>query len=583
MKKLLCILLSVLMLMAVSGTALASSEEITVNATEIDLYFLEDNYASVLSVPEELNQSFLVTVTGTEDVWYEIINDESDPYTYIIEVDENGLVEPKQNEVYVLNTGEYEYYYTAGSCILRVFAGEKTFDITVNVKNYADTYVDEFIDDYIEKNLDDLMTPYEKMEEIAKFVSSYHYSASYSSGRSLFIMGEGDCWAFSGGFVMVAEKAGLDVWIRNANQDPGAGSGHINNMVCLPDGTYYEVECSFGDGDYYITLRNSLFSYRYYGEGEIEVYQYDGKEIPKKLEIPEIIDGKTVVSIGESFLTLDESLEEVVIPETVKNIGESAFNSCYKLKKAKLPSALESLGLFAFTDCDLLTELSSDSENFVVENNVIYNADKTTLIASPTVSGFTIPSSVTKIEEYAFYHNSHLDYVEIPENVKFIGEGAFGDCENLSRVEFAENGVEEIKSFAFANCNSLKKIEIPASVEKIGEYLFMNVNSISDIYCEAESKPDGWAEAWDEYCKSNVHWGYKPSSIVGDVDGNGKVEADDYIELKRIYFGMSNPDDLLNSAKSTVRCDVNSDGTINADDYMLLKRVYFGQAKLQFR
>lgn len=30
-----------------------------------------------------------------------------------------------------------------------------------------------------------------------------------------------------------------------------------------------------------------------------------------------------------------------------------------------------------------------------------------------------------------------------------------------------------------------------------------------------------------------------PEYTLGDVDGNGKVDADDYILLKRVYFGQA--------------------------------------------
>ena len=58
--------------------------------------------------------------------------------------------------------------------------------------------------------------------------------------------------------------------------------------------------------------------------------------------------------------------------------------------------------------------------------------------------------------------------------------------------------------------------------------------------------------------------------IVGDVNGNGKIDARDYLLLKRAYFGTY-----------TLTCtpeaaDVNGNGKIDARDYLLLKRAYFG-------
>ena len=62
----------------------------------------------------------------------------------------------------------------------------------------------------------------------------------------------------------------------------------------------------------------------------------------------------------------------------------------------------------------------------------------------------------------------------------------------------------------------------------------------------------------------------KPDYTIGDVNGNGKIDARDYLLLKRAYFGTY-----------TLTCDlevsdINGNGKIDARDYLLLKRAYFG-------
>ena len=61
--------------------------------------------------------------------------------------------------------------------------------------------------------------------------------------------------------------------------------------------------------------------------------------------------------------------------------------------------------------------------------------------------------------------------------------------------------------------------------------------------------------------------------LPGDIDGNGTVEADDYILLKRVFFGTAKDVDPS-------ICDIDGNGKVEADDYILLKRVFFGTAKL---
>ncbi len=58
--------------------------------------------------------------------------------------------------------------------------------------------------------------------------------------------------------------------------------------------------------------------------------------------------------------------------------------------------------------------------------------------------------------------------------------------------------------------------------------------------------------------------------IIGDVNLNGKIDARDYLLLKRAYFGTFTLDCSLEIA------DINGNGKIDARDYLLLKRAYFG-------
>ena len=68
--------------------------------------------------------------------------------------------------------------------------------------------------------------------------------------------------------------------------------------------------------------------------------------------------------------------------------------------------------------------------------------------------------------------------------------------------------------------------------------------------------------------------------MLGDVNNNGKIDGDDYIILKRIFFGNAKLETLDDSANALARCDVNNSGDIDADDYIQVKRAYFGTAKL---
>ncbi|MBQ9115414.1 MAG: leucine-rich repeat protein, partial [Clostridia bacterium] len=69
------------------------------------------------------------------------------------------------------------------------------------------------------------------------------------------------------------------------------------------------------------------------------------------------------------------------------------------------------------------------------------------------------------------------------------------------------NSVTVIEGSAFLGCGALTSVTIPSSVTSIGG-AFEECSSLKDIYCEAESKPDGWNDGWHD-TRATVHWGAK--------------------------------------------------------------------------
>jgi hypothetical protein len=68
-----------------------------------------------------------------------------------------------------------------------------------------------------------------------------------------------------------------------------------------------------------------------------------------------------------------------------------------------------------------------------------------------SLTGITIPSSVTSIGSYAF-EGCHVTSVTISSSVTSIGAGAFGYCRNLASVTFISANCSIADSTVFRNC-----------------------------------------------------------------------------------------------------------------------------------
>ena len=119
-----------------------------------------------------------------------------------------------------------------------------------------------------------------------------------------------------------------------------------------------------------------------------------------------------------------------------------------------------------------IINLYNESKAFIYEDHVLFNKNKTTLIAYiAREKNYTIPNSVTTIGEGAFKGCHFLTSIKIPNSVTTIGEGAFNGCYSLTSINIP-NSVTTIGKLAFNGCYSLTSINIPNSVTTIENRAF---------------------------------------------------------------------------------------------------------------
>lgn len=243
---------------------------------------------------------------------------------------------------------------------------------------------------------------------------------------------------------------------------------------------YYQTDFYFADGT---------------KEDTVIITGYSGSE--KDIKIPKKIQGKIVEGIGnnafskmdiksvelpDEIITIEKNafafcteLESVKLGKSVESIGDSAFSGCTKLKEITLPANVGSIGALVFNDCDSLEKVEVESGGkLVVENNVIYSADKTLAYCSfgkVDFNGFKFPKELKQFGNFFFYGHDELTSFEIPEGVRTISPDMFVLCTNLKNVTIPDS-VAIIGNSAFLGCSSLEALYIPKSVRKIENFAF---------------------------------------------------------------------------------------------------------------
>lgn len=253
-----------------------------------------------------------------------------------------------------------------------------------------------------------------------------------------------------------------------------------------------------------------------------------------------IVFDSALSTIGNNAFSSYSNLTSITIPEKVTTIGDYAFNYCYSLGNVILPEGLESIGNSAFGDCTSFSSVTIPSSVTFLGSGIYYNCkgsltvncnieDSNSYSSSPfaraSFSKVTVAEGVTHVGKYAFYGNSALTSIILPESLLAIGDQAFyrsglanitipdgvltvgneafyycqsllkakvgrgistlprsvfHGCGYMTSVELSE-GLLKIDQSAFYDCNSLLKVTIPDSVTEIASSAFQRCYKLMQL------------------------------------------------------------------------------------------------------
>lgn len=202
---------------------------------------------------------------------------------------------------------------------------------------------------------------------------------------------------------------------------------------------------------------------------------------------------------------------EIHIPEGVKYICERAFCFAHCIQSVTMPDTLVYIGWYAFYACTSLTKVN-------------------------------LGKGIQQISESNIFDACHIVDLDIPEQVKYIGDMTFQHA-GIKNLHLHE-GLLNIGSSAFAY-NKIKEVEIPNSVQTLGKRCFFGV---SDIYLAEESHPIGLISAITKDTQSYIDKDF--SQLVSISQNGDKIYLPKYIsndnekklDMEYMLYGLMNTD-----------------------------------------
>lgn len=273
------------------------------------------------------------------------------------------------------------------------------------------------------------------------------------------------------------------------------------------------------------------FQYELIDDNTVEITGYTGNADP--LNIPNLIMGKTVVSIGDMAFINNTNISEVRMPDCVKNIGMAAFYSCSFITEIELSGGLETIGEDAFANCARLGSIyfgknvmnlngrlfdgcsnlktitvSKDNPNYRSLNGVLLSKDLSRLVRFPANyedSAYGVPETVFGIDEYAFSGAKNLTDLFLSKGIEKINDNAFINAGALNKVSFSGSAAQWGEVYISDTGNSsLKNINADCGAAYCAKGVKGEVEKYKDSTCSAAGEEEYYCKTCGDFRKDVV-------------------------------------------------------------------------------
>lgn len=248
---------------------------------------------------------------------------------------------------------------------------------------------------------------------------------------------------------------------------------------------------------------------------------------------------------------------EIDVPDELTEISSSTFRVFSNLTTLNFSdnSKLREIGYRAFFNKRSITTINNlPSSLMVIGSEAFYNT---------SISNIELPEGLQSIGSYAFEYSYNLEEINIPASVTYISYEAFDSCNNLSSVSFDGVGNTDLDALtgtrglkidnrAFYSCDSLVNLVLPRNVTYLGEDAFGYCNNLKTVNIEA-----GDADKWYTIIRGSFARCYNLESFTanGHVIGISYNSFIDDYNLKTFDAGQTQTEETgLVRARAFYNC-----------------------------
>lgn len=203
-------------------------------------------------------------------------------------------------------------------------------------------------------------------------------------------------------------------------------------------------------------------------------------------------------------------VESVVISESITTFRGAAFSSCANLERIYIPKSVETVYSSGLESCSKLCTVGPYGGDYNIQIGWDTKIPDKAFYNNTVLTSVTIPEGITEVGSEAFSGCTSVQQFIIPESTTTFGTDTFKDCTQIKSAgpiggdydyQFGwtqsipasglsiktleevvlPSSISSIGNSAFYGCSNLPSISLPSDLESIGHGAFAGCSSLSSL------------------------------------------------------------------------------------------------------